>query len=89
MLTSHTIETEVLAAFSSGAEAYCIKGSSLDVLLTAIATIAQGGVYLYAKVALLALACLTAQLALAGVDKLSNFIKLSNFTFTSRLPNRI
>jgi len=61
MLTSHTAETEVLAAFSSGAEAYCIKGGRLDVLLTAIATVSQGGVYLDAKVAQLALACMTAQ----------------------------
>ena len=61
MLTSHTAKTEVLAAFSSGAEAYCIKGGRLDVLLTAIATVSQGGVYLDAKVAQLALACMTAQ----------------------------
>ena len=51
MLTSHTAETEVLAALSSGAEAYCIKGGSIDVLLTAIATVAQGGVYLDAQIA--------------------------------------
>ncbi|MEM9093132.1 MAG: response regulator transcription factor [Cyanobacteria bacterium P01_F01_bin.53] len=51
MLTSHTTETEVLASFSSGAEAYCIKGGSIDVLLTAIATVAQGGVYLDAQIA--------------------------------------
>ncbi len=61
MLTSHTTETEVLAAFSSGAEAYCIKGGRLNVLLTAIATVSQDGVYLDAKVAQLALACMTAQ----------------------------
>jgi len=55
MLTSHTAETEVLAAFSSGAEAYCIKGGSIDGLLSAIATVGQGGVYLDAKVAYIAL----------------------------------
>lgn len=55
MLTSHTTETEVLAAFSSGAEAYCIKGGSIDSLLSAIAAVAQNGVYLDAKVAHIAL----------------------------------
>ena len=55
MLTSHTAETEVLAAFSSGAEAYCIKGGSIDGLLSAIATVGQGGVYLDAKIAHIAL----------------------------------
>lgn len=55
MLTSHTAETEVLAAFSSGAEAYCIKGGSIDGLLSAIAAVGQGGVYLDAKVAYIAL----------------------------------
>ncbi len=59
MLTSHTAEAEVMSAFSSGAEAYCIKGSSLDVLLTAIATVAQDGVYLDAKVAQVVVECLS------------------------------
>lgn len=57
MLTSHTAETEVLAAFSSGAEAYCIKGGRIDVLITAIATVAQGGVYLDAKIAHIVVQC--------------------------------
>ncbi|MGC1307083.1 MAG: response regulator transcription factor [Phormidesmis sp.] len=51
MLTSHKSEPEVLKAFESGAEAYCIKGGSLEVLLTAIATVAQGGIYLDAPIA--------------------------------------
>ncbi|MEL6263468.1 MAG: response regulator transcription factor [Cyanobacteria bacterium J06626_6] len=55
MLTSHMAETEVLAAFSSGADAYCIKGGSIDGLLSAIAAVGQGGVYLDAKVAHIAL----------------------------------
>lgn len=55
MLTSHTSETEVTAAFSSGAEAYCIKGGSIEGLLSAIATVSQDGVYLDAKVAYIAL----------------------------------
>ncbi|MEL7067540.1 MAG: response regulator transcription factor [Cyanobacteria bacterium J06581_3] len=55
MLTSHMAEAEVMAAFSSGAEAYCIKGGSIDGLLSAIATVSQDGVYLDAKVAHIAL----------------------------------
>ncbi|MGB3789260.1 MAG: response regulator transcription factor [Phormidesmis sp.] len=55
MLTSHTTETEVLAAFSSGADAYCIKGGSIDGLLSAIATVSQNGVYMDKKVAHIAL----------------------------------
>lgn len=56
MLTSHASENEVLAAFSSGADAYCIKGGKIDGLLSAIATVSQGGVYLDAKIAHIALA---------------------------------
>jgi two-component system, NarL family, response regulator LiaR len=37
MLTSHDTETEMMAAFTSGADAYCIKGTSLTGLLAAIA----------------------------------------------------
>ncbi len=55
MLTSHTAEAEVLAAFSSGAEAYCIKGGSISSLISAIASVGQGGVYLDANVAYIAL----------------------------------
>jgi two-component system, NarL family, response regulator LiaR len=60
MLTSHASPTEVMAAFASGAEAYCIKGGSINVLLTAIATVAQDGIYLDAKIAQLAVQCLGA-----------------------------
>ncbi|MEL6815777.1 MAG: response regulator transcription factor [Cyanobacteria bacterium J06598_3] len=66
MLTSHTAETEVLAAFSSGAEAYCIKGGRIDVLITAIATVAQGGVYLDAKIAHTVVQCFQASTAKAA-----------------------
>jgi two-component system, NarL family, response regulator LiaR len=59
MLTSHASPTEVMAAFASGAEAYCIKGGSIEVLLTAIATVAQGGIYLDAKIAQLAMQSLS------------------------------
>ncbi|MEB3121192.1 MAG: response regulator transcription factor, partial [Snowella sp.] len=42
MLTSHTLQTEVVAALSSGADAYCVKGASLDRLLAAIAAAKDG-----------------------------------------------
>jgi len=51
IFTSHTEQEKVLAAFASGANAYCIKGKSLDVLATAITTVAQDGIYLDAAIA--------------------------------------
>lgn len=46
MLTSHTSETEVIAALSSGADAYCIKGTNVDRLLAAIDAAQEGATYL-------------------------------------------
>ncbi|MCU0570041.1 MAG: response regulator transcription factor [Oculatellaceae cyanobacterium Prado106] len=46
MLTSHDTETEMIAALSSGADAYCIKGNNLDRLWVAIATAQEGATYL-------------------------------------------
>ncbi|MGE5656948.1 MAG: response regulator [Actinomycetota bacterium] len=51
MLTSHTAETEIIAALSSGADAYCIKGASADRLLAAIAAAAEGATYLDPQIA--------------------------------------
>ena len=51
ILTSHTDETEVIAALASGADAYCIKGVKVDRLLTAIAIAQDGGVYLDPQIA--------------------------------------
>ncbi len=51
MLTSYTAESEVVAAFSSGADAYCVKGAKIDRLLTAIATAQDGGAYIDPQVA--------------------------------------
>ena len=56
MLTSHTLETEVVAALSSGADAYCIKGASLDRLLIAIEAAKDGATYLDPQIARLVLA---------------------------------
>ena len=51
MLTSHTTETEVIGALSSGADAYCVKGTSVDRLLTAIQSAQEGASYLDPQVA--------------------------------------
>lgn len=51
VLTSHTTETEIIAALSSGADAYCIKGSSIDRLLMAIAAAQEGATYLDPQIA--------------------------------------
>jgi two-component system, NarL family, response regulator LiaR len=46
MLTSHTDSTEIVAALSSGAEAYCIKGTSMNRLMAAIEAAYEGATYL-------------------------------------------
>lgn len=46
MLTSHSTEHETIAALSSGADAYCIKGTNVDRLFAAIATVQDGTIYL-------------------------------------------
>jgi DNA-binding NarL/FixJ family response regulator len=51
MLTSHTTENEVIGALSSGADAYCVKGTSVDRLLTAIEAAQEGASYLDPQVA--------------------------------------
>jgi DNA-binding NarL/FixJ family response regulator len=51
LLTSHTDQTEVIAALSSGAEGYCIKGTSVDQLVQAIEVVCAGATYLDAQVA--------------------------------------
>lgn len=51
ILTSHTLETEVIASLASGADAYCIKGASLDRLLAAIDAAMDGAAYLDPQIA--------------------------------------
>lgn len=51
MLTSHMTETEVIAALSSGADAYCIKGTNVDRLIAAIAAAQEGATYLDPQIA--------------------------------------
>ena len=59
MFTSHTDQTEVIAALSSGADAYCIKGTNIDTLMQAIEVAATGGIYLDPQIAQQVMACLT------------------------------
>jgi NarL family two-component system response regulator LiaR len=51
ILTSHTSQTEVVAALSSGADGYCVKGTSAEQLVKAIDVVHQGATYLDAQVA--------------------------------------
>ena len=51
ILTSHTDQTEVIAALSSGADGYCVKGTSVEQLVKAIEVVYEGATYLDAQVA--------------------------------------
>ncbi|MGK7933983.1 MAG: response regulator [Microcystaceae cyanobacterium] len=51
ILTSHTLATEVVAALSSGADAYCVKGANSERLLAAIEAAKEGATYLDPQVA--------------------------------------
>jgi two-component system, NarL family, response regulator LiaR len=51
ILTSHTAETEIIAALSSGADAYCVKGAEVERLVAAIGAAQEGAVYLDPQIA--------------------------------------
>ncbi len=51
MLTSHTTENEIIGALSSGADAYCVKGTSVENLVTAITAAREGASYLDPQIA--------------------------------------
>ncbi|MBW4601951.1 MAG: response regulator transcription factor [Calothrix sp. FI2-JRJ7] len=51
ILTSHTDQTEVIAALSSGADGYCVKGTSVERLVKAIEVVYEGATYIDAGVA--------------------------------------
>lgn len=55
MLTAHHLSTEILAAFASGADAYCLKDSDPSSLLLAIRAAGLGSTYLDPEVAEVAL----------------------------------
>ena len=51
MLTAHNLQAEVLAAMSSGANAYCLKSADPALLLAAIRAAAVGSAYLDPQIA--------------------------------------
>ncbi len=51
ILTSHMTEIEVIAALSSGADAFCIKGTNVERLIAAIAAAQEGATYLDPQIA--------------------------------------
>ncbi|NUN63284.1 response regulator transcription factor [Pseudanabaena biceps] len=51
MLSSHTDDNEIISALSSGADAYCVKGTSTDSLLAAFAAAKDGATYIDPQVA--------------------------------------
>lgn len=46
VLTSHDSQQEVMGALSSGADAYCVKGASIERLISAITAAIDGATYL-------------------------------------------
>ena len=56
MLTSHTVQTEVVAALAAGADAYCVKGTKVEKLINAIAVVQDGATYLDPQIAKLVVA---------------------------------
>ncbi|MEE3719001.1 response regulator transcription factor [Tumidithrix elongata RA019] len=51
MLSSHTAETEIIAALSSGADAYCVKGTNSERLMAAFTAARDGATYLDPQIA--------------------------------------
>jgi len=45
ILTMHDIDTEVLAALAAGADAYCVKSTSAEGIVSAVRIVAEGGAY--------------------------------------------
>mgnify|MGYP006429830715 CR=1 FL=1 len=72
MLTSHTLKTEVIASLGAGADAYCVKGASIDRLLTAIAVASEGATYLDPQIAQLVLTNLKSSTPNAPIPNLSD-----------------
>jgi two-component system, NarL family, response regulator LiaR len=59
ILTVQDLETEILAALSAGADAYSLKTSPPDRIVTAIRTAAEGGAYFDPRIAHIALGRIT------------------------------
>jgi two-component system, NarL family, response regulator LiaR len=71
MLTSHTVQTEVLAALAAGADAYCIKGAKAEQLINAIAVVQDGATYLDPQIAKLVIENLKSPTPKSSIDNLS------------------
>ena len=55
ILTMHDLDTEVLAALAAGADAYCVKSTKTEGVVTAVRVVAEGGAYFDPAVAHIAL----------------------------------
>ncbi|EQD25072.1 MAG: hypothetical protein D084_Lepto4C00265G0001 [Leptospirillum sp. Group IV 'UBA BS'] len=55
MFTVHQLEDEIFAAFSSGADGYCLKDSDVDSLLLGIQAVSLGSLYVDPRIAHLAI----------------------------------
>jgi DNA-binding NarL/FixJ family response regulator len=71
MLTSHTIQTEVIAALAAGADAYCVKGAKVEQLINAIAVVQDGATYLDPQIARLVIDNLKPATPNQNIDSLS------------------
>jgi len=71
VLTSHMAQTEILAALSSGADAYCIKGASVERLVAAIEAAQSGALYLDPQIARLVVSNLKPPVADSNIGNLS------------------
>ncbi|GAB4309701.1 MAG: response regulator transcription factor [Geminocystis sp.] len=71
MLTSHTLQTEVLASLSAGADSYCVKGASIEGLVLAITAASEGATYLDPQIAQLVLSNLKTPITNNFVGNLS------------------
>jgi DNA-binding NarL/FixJ family response regulator len=68
ILTVQDLETEILAALAAGADAYSLKTSSPDRIVTAIRTAAEGGAYFDPQIAHIALGRIASVRPLAAGD---------------------
>ena len=71
MFTVHQLETEIFAAFSSGADGYCLKDSDIDSLLLGIRSVFLGSLYVDPRIAHLAIRRLLASPEGSGESPLS------------------
>jgi DNA-binding NarL/FixJ family response regulator len=71
MLSSHTAETEIIAALSSGADAYCVKGASPERLMAAFAAAKEGATYLDPQIAKKVMEHLKPPVPVSNISQLS------------------